>query len=219
LKEDANKAKTELMEDMKKYETVEISAKDEQEEPEDPRVTKFMVQNPIKISGHVKYTVSGCDDEGDFTEVRRFREFHALGIVLRTRWPGCYVPSIPEKKVLNADNEKFVEERRVLLERFMKEIAKYDYIIYSKEFKVFARGKGEIDKVLYSLPKQTPMQVLEKYRLNFKIDEEQDAAELTTYKNRIMIFQQYLKKTIGIMEMQKKQLKQMAAVRDKQDKA
>ena len=43
LKEDANKAKTELMQDMKKYETVEISAKDEQEEPEDPRVTKFMV--------------------------------------------------------------------------------------------------------------------------------------------------------------------------------
>ncbi len=53
----------------------------------------------------------------------------------------------------------------------MKEIGKYDYIIYSKEFKVFARGKGEIDKVLFSLPKQTPMQVLEKYRSNFKIDE------------------------------------------------
>lgn len=65
-----------------------------------------------------------------------------------------------------------MEERRSLLERFMKEIAKYDYIIYSKEFKIFARGKGEIDKVLQSLPKQTPMQVLEKYRLNFKINEE-----------------------------------------------
>lgn len=49
----------------------------------------------------------------------------------------------------------------------MKEIAKYDYIVFSKEFKVFARGKGEIDKVLFALPKQTPMQVLEKYRLNF----------------------------------------------------
>jgi sorting nexin-1/2 len=87
--------------------------------------------------------------------------------VLRTRWPGCYVPSIPEKKLLNQTNEKFVEERRSLLERFMKEIAKYDYIVFSKEFKVFARGKGEIDKVLLALPKQTPMQVLEKYRLNF----------------------------------------------------
>lgn len=76
--------------------------------------------------------------------------------------------------MLHQNNDQFTEERRSLLERFMKEIAKYDYIIYSKEFKVFARGKGEIDKVLFSLPKQTPMQVLEKYRLNFKIDEEQD---------------------------------------------
>ena len=86
----------------------------------------------------------------------------------------------------------------------MKEIAKFDYIVYSKEFKVFARGKGEIDKVLFALPKQTPMQVLEKYRLNFKIDEDQDANAMNTYKDRIMVFQQYLKKAINIMEMQKK---------------
>tara|TARA_B110000285_G_C15068066_1_gene586298 strand:- start:810 stop:1157 length:348 start_codon:yes stop_codon:yes gene_type:complete len=115
--------------------------------------------------------VTGVDDEGDFSEIRRFREFYALADCLRIRWPGCYVPSIPEKKVAN-EKEEFVEERRSLLERFMKEIAKFDYIIYSKEFKVFARGKGEIDKVLYALPKQTPMQVLEKYRINFKIDED-----------------------------------------------
>lgn len=63
------------------------------------------------------------------------------------------MPSIPEKKMVKNDDETFVEERRQLLERFMKEIAKYDYIIFSKEFKVFARGKGEIDKVLYALPK------------------------------------------------------------------
>ena len=74
--------------------------------------------------------------------------------------------------MLNQNNDLFVEERRVLLERFMKEIAKYDYIVFSKEFKVFARGKGEIDKVLFALPKQTPMQVLEKYRLNFKLRED-----------------------------------------------
>jgi hypothetical protein len=83
----------------------------------------------------------------------------------------------------------------------MKEIAKYDYIIFSKEFKVFARGKGEIDKVLFALPKQTPMQVLEKYRLNFKLDEDQEDSEVLKYKERIMIFQNYLKKVIGIMEI------------------
>ena len=55
--------------------------------------------------------------------------------------------------MVGSDDTQFVEERRELLERFMKEIAKYDYIVFSKEFKVFARGKGEIDKVLYALPK------------------------------------------------------------------
>jgi hypothetical protein len=39
----------------------------------------------------------------------------------------------------------------------MKEIAKFDYIVFSKEFKVFVRGQGEIDKVLNALPKQTPL--------------------------------------------------------------
>ena len=71
-----------------------------------------MVVNPVKIGGHVKYTVSGVDDEGDFQDTRRFREFHALGQVLRIRWLGCYVPSIPEKKMINNEKEKFVEERR-----------------------------------------------------------------------------------------------------------
>ena len=55
--------------------------------------------------------------------------------------------------MVGQSSEVFVEERRSLLERFMKEIAKYDYIVYSKEFKIFARGKGEIDKVLFALPK------------------------------------------------------------------
>ena len=152
LKDEAELAKKKLIEEIKQFRT-EDSEKEAIEEPEDPRVQKFTVLLPVKIGGHVKYSVTGVDDEGEFTDVRRFREFHALGQVLRTRWPGCYVPSIPEKKILNQNNEQFVEERRILLERFMKEIAKYDYIVFSKEFKVFARGKGEIDKVLFALPK------------------------------------------------------------------
>jgi len=171
------------------------------------------------VSGHIKYTVTGVDDEGNFSDVRRFREFHALAQVLRTRWPGCYIPSIPEKKMMNQNTDLHVEERRSLLERFMKEISKFDYIIFSKEFKVFARGKGEIDKTLFALPKQTPMQVLEKYRLNFKIDEDQESTEINKCKDKIMVFQQFLKKSIAIMEMQKKQVKQMVDVRDKGDKA
>ena len=127
---------------------------------------KFTVTEPHKVGGNFKYNVTGVDDEGDFTCTRRYREFHALAQCLRIRWPGCYVPSIPEKKLKN-ESDAFIQERCSLLERFMKEAAKYDYIIFSKEFKIFSRGQAEIDKVLQAMPKQTPMQVLEKYRLNF----------------------------------------------------
>lgn len=56
----------------------------------------------------------------------------------------------------------------------MKEIGRFDYLVHSREFKIFAREKGDIEKILNGLVKQTPMQVLEKYRLNFNVDEDQD---------------------------------------------
>lgn len=41
---------------------------------------------------------------------------------------------------MNKNNELFVEERRILLERFLKEIGKHEYIVMSAEFKIFSRG-------------------------------------------------------------------------------
>lgn len=70
------------------------------------------------------------------------------------------------------NDEKFIEERRSLLERFMKELAKYDYLVHSKEFKTFARDRGDLEKILSSLTRQTPLQVLEKYRTNFNVEED-----------------------------------------------
>lgn len=60
----------------------------------------------------------------------------------------------------------------------MKELGKFDYLIHSKEFKIFAREKGDIEKILNSLLKQTPMQVLEKYRINFNVEEDQESYQL-----------------------------------------
>lgn len=54
----------------------------------------------------------------------------------------------------------------------MKEVGRFDYLVHSREFKIFAREKGDIEKILNGLVKQTPMQVLEKYRLNFNVDED-----------------------------------------------
>lgn len=44
--------------------------------------------------------MTGEDDEGEFKASRRFREFAALSVILKGRWFGCYIPSIPEKKLM-----------------------------------------------------------------------------------------------------------------------
>lgn len=141
------------MQDLSTIKLQDISLDEPIEQKEDPKVKLFTVSNPIKVSGHIKYKVSGVDSDGPFEESRRYSEFFTLRNILSQRWPGIYIPAIPEKKLMGSKDDKFVEERRVLLERFMKELAKFDYLTSSKEFKVFARDKGDIEKVLGSLLK------------------------------------------------------------------
>jgi hypothetical protein len=93
----------------------------------------------LKIGSVVKYTVTGQDSEGKFEIQRRYNEFFALKISLSERWPGCYVPAIPEKQVIGDKEAGFIEERRTLLERFLRECSKYEWIIESMEFKIFSR--------------------------------------------------------------------------------
>lgn len=67
---------------------------------------------------------------------------------------------------------------------------------------MFARGAGEVAKQLEELPKQSPTEILEKYRLNFSIDEDQATSEIARYKEKINIFTVYLRKAIVSLEKQ-----------------
>lgn len=53
----------------------------------------------VKVGMVVKYTVTGQDRQGRFEVQRRYNEFLALMEQLNERWPGCYVPAIPEKQM------------------------------------------------------------------------------------------------------------------------
>jgi len=63
---------------------------------------------------------------------------------LLERWPGCFIPAIPEKialtidmsnmKMQNNDDAEFVEGRRILLEQFIRQLSHFDYLLESKEF-------------------------------------------------------------------------------------
>ena len=62
-----------------------------------------MVCDPIIKDGvqkYVVYTIKGIDKDGPFETYRRYSHFHNLREVLVKRWPGCFIPPIPEKKTL-----------------------------------------------------------------------------------------------------------------------
>jgi hypothetical protein len=64
------------------------------------------------------------------------------------RWPGVYIPKVPPKKAIGNKDMKFIIERRYYLERFLRKLSKYDFLINSEEFLIFARPNGEIEKIL-----------------------------------------------------------------------
>jgi len=59
------------------------------------------------------------------------------------------------------------------------------------------------------------MQILEKYRLNFKMDEDQDATEVAKYREKINSFVMFLKKADMMMEKSKSNIKEMKLHQDR----
>lgn len=102
---------------------------------------------PTLVDKVIKYRVVGVDKDGGFDVSRRFNHFYALGKVLKEVWPGFYVPAIPDKKTTGNQDPKFLEERRALLERFLREIARYDFLRNSELFNQFARN-DDVEKAL-----------------------------------------------------------------------
>jgi len=167
LQDAASTAKNTLLEQISDFSKVSEQSglgKEESFEAEDSASHLFSVSNPVKIGSVVKYTVTGQDQEGRFEVVRRYNEFHILHTTLVERWPGCFIPCIPEKQILGDMEEGFLEERRSLLNRFIYECSKFEFIINCKEFRIFARQAGEVGDTLERLPRESPSAILEKFR-------------------------------------------------------
>jgi len=61
LRNDISNAKDKLMNELDTFKVPEVDAireePEENEEKEDTTILKFLVMNPLKVGGHVKYTI------------------------------------------------------------------------------------------------------------------------------------------------------------------
>ena len=48
------------------------------------------------------------------------------------------------------------------MERFLRKLARFDFLINSEEFQIFARPNGDIEKILGKLPKLPTMSMIDR---------------------------------------------------------
>lgn len=93
------------------------------------KALSFSVRDPQDSGGHIVYNVKGVDLQGEFEGQRRYNEFYVLQEALSKRWPGIAIPLTPPKKAVGNKDTVFLQERRFYLERFIRKLARYDFII------------------------------------------------------------------------------------------
>lgn len=95
---------------------------------------EFSCTNPQMQGGHIVYQCRGIDKIGVWEGVRRYNEFYKLNEKLKQKWPGIPLPQLPSKKSIGNKEVKFINERRFYLERYLKKMSQFPYLINSPEF-------------------------------------------------------------------------------------
>ena len=128
--------------------------------------------------------------------------------VLAKRWPGIILPKCPPKKAMGNKDIVFLQERRFYLERFMRKMARYDFIINSQEFQIFARPQGlDVEKSLNKLPKLTSAQLYDRLK-EATMTDDSDITEDQKVKNETKLdeFSAYIKKAEPFLKKFKDEL-------------
>lgn len=100
--------------------------------------------------------------------------------------------------------DKFVEDRCYFLDRFMKQMSKYSFLLNSDTFKVFARPSGEVEKVLNMHPKPNPESMIERFKMKLFVDEFPDESVVREAKENINDYAAFCKRIAPVLMTIKK---------------
>ena len=99
---------------------------------------------------------------------RRYRDFDALRKKMVERWPGIYIPKLPnKKKVVGNKGQKPSLIRAEMINRFLKKIAKIKYLMESDEMGLFLQNTSNVGKTLEAIKAENYEDLSKKYFSTF----------------------------------------------------
>lgn len=115
------------------------------------------------------------------------------------RWPGVFIPSIPEKQKIGNMKKNFIDERLKLLDEFVQKISLMKALYYCDEFRLFLKKDNDsFEKSLSQLPKQSYNDLIRKFQYAFpQLEDTEINSELEL---KITQFNQYLKKVKPMLQ-------------------
>lgn len=131
--------------------------------------TDLYVSDPVvnkdTITSFVTYNLKGKI----ITEilVRRYRDFDALRSKLMENWPGVYIPNIPHKQAVGANNREVIEMRMEQINRFLLKLSQLPHLFNSDELSQFLKDTPDTQKSINSMPNQSYGEILIKYHKLF----------------------------------------------------
>ena len=99
----------------------------------------------------------------------------------------------------------FLQERRFYLERYLRKLSTYEFIIEGEEFQVFARPQGlDVEKSLSRLVKMSSSQLVERIQNAIQVDpDSMTQQEKNILDAQLLEFQVFMKKANSFLKKMK----------------
>ena len=156
------------------------------------------VYNPVTTEGVSGFTVYSVETSiSKKTVLKRYSEFYNFRKKLTQRWPGIYVPALPEKKVIGNKDNKFIETRCKLLELFLKKLLYLKHFRKSEELKIFLSESNNVEVILEKLSSKSEEEIMIRYKSAFvNLIGEKMLPENSEEFKRIDLFSQQLQSKV-----------------------
>ena len=171
------------------------------------------------VKGFTFYSLKGSHVPEDIS--RRYRDFDALRKKMVERWPGVFIPKLPNKKNLANKGKKLSLIRVEMINRFLKKVSKISYLLNSEEMKLFLQNTSNFGKSFDNLKAPNYEDLAKKYFSTFleyddNFDTKMGKEEQDKFEKKLVDSQpkikQFLSLVIAAMERYSDEQENYAAV-------